>query len=395
MLSYEKRYSLPSKYSSSFPDLVLIQQPPNDSHVSGQCSRRVGIEPVRTKSLSSTRTARTTTTTPSSMDPPKLKSSLSGSNLMDSSKSRRRTTSASASAGTGIKRNVSFGTLNIREYERTLGDHPDVTSGPPLALGWEYREVATGIQLVEYEDFFAQQQQQHLEQQMQHNLQVSQVIKGEIPPPPAVPQVPRRRSFQELRMPASQRRSILFQECGVSRAELQDAMREITKIKNSRLQSRAMPANARAASEVLESAVRKFKRLTFRKISSQAEQTKLWKKAKEWALERAAMAEGEKASSSACGSDETSSELLMMKTCDSMLSLAIGMDGLDLQTKQDDPHREEEKEDRVVQVVVGRHQQTPHEDATHSRSSSSTSESTAPGMMGDGSDQDGDGGIEF
>lgn len=40
----------------------------------------------------------------------------------------------------GVK-SVGFGTVNIREYERTVGDNPAVSSGSPISLGWAYNEV--------------------------------------------------------------------------------------------------------------------------------------------------------------------------------------------------------------------------------------------------------------
>ena len=36
------------------------------------------------------------------------------------------------------RKRVEFGTIEIREYARIVGDHPDVKVGPPIALGWEH-----------------------------------------------------------------------------------------------------------------------------------------------------------------------------------------------------------------------------------------------------------------
>jgi hypothetical protein len=39
-----------------------------------------------------------------------------------------------------MKRTVSFGTLRTREYNVALSDHPSCSCGPPIQLGWEFRE---------------------------------------------------------------------------------------------------------------------------------------------------------------------------------------------------------------------------------------------------------------
>ena len=48
------------------------------------------------------------------------------------------------------KRRVNFDAIMIREYDRTLGDNPATTHGPPLTLDWEYEDVAS-IKVDEYE----------------------------------------------------------------------------------------------------------------------------------------------------------------------------------------------------------------------------------------------------
>jgi hypothetical protein len=36
--------------------------------------------------------------------------------------------------------NVSFGQLQVRSYDQTVGDNPSVSYGPPISLDWEYEE---------------------------------------------------------------------------------------------------------------------------------------------------------------------------------------------------------------------------------------------------------------
>jgi hypothetical protein len=33
---------------------------------------------------------------------------------------------------------VTFGMIEIREYNRIVGDHPDVKVGPPISIGWDF-----------------------------------------------------------------------------------------------------------------------------------------------------------------------------------------------------------------------------------------------------------------
>ncbi|KAL9188075.1 hypothetical protein ACHAXT_006453 [Thalassiosira profunda] len=37
-----------------------------------------------------------------------------------------------------MRRNVSFHSVDVREYDRTVGDNPSCRSGPPLSLDWSY-----------------------------------------------------------------------------------------------------------------------------------------------------------------------------------------------------------------------------------------------------------------
>ena len=38
------------------------------------------------------------------------------------------------------KRSVRFGTIQVREFNRIVGDHPDVKVGPPISIGWDFVE---------------------------------------------------------------------------------------------------------------------------------------------------------------------------------------------------------------------------------------------------------------
>jgi hypothetical protein len=53
--------------------------------------------------------------------------------------------STMTSESTSSKSKVSFTTIEIREYERVVGDHPETKVGPPMAIGWAFveKEITT------------------------------------------------------------------------------------------------------------------------------------------------------------------------------------------------------------------------------------------------------------
>jgi hypothetical protein len=137
-----------------------------------------------------------------------------------------------------MKRNVSFHKIEIREYQRTLGDNPSVSSGPPMALDWKYNPH-------------------------HHVLDVDDYEKNKTS-----------RSKIELVMPKSIREDILKQDWDVSRSEMQAMAKEINITKRGR---RATAMNSDAAekrTEVIRSASRKVKRIF--SLSKKKEEEKLW-----------------------------------------------------------------------------------------------------------------------
>jgi hypothetical protein len=51
---------------------------------------------------------------------------------------------------TNNKRAVSFGLIQIREYNRVVGDNPNVRVGPPMSIGWGFVEKQS-LQIDVYE----------------------------------------------------------------------------------------------------------------------------------------------------------------------------------------------------------------------------------------------------
>lgn len=103
------------------------------------------------------------------------------------------------SSSGSLKRNVSFSKMEIREYSIALSDHPSCSYGPPIQLGWDYRD-REAVDVEEYETTRSP-----------------------------------RRSMHQLLLSYNVRRYLLLKRAGYSKSELQSAMQEVDRVKRERL----------------------------------------------------------------------------------------------------------------------------------------------------------------
>lgn len=124
-------------------------------------------------------------------------------------------------------RRVSFSAIQVREYERIVGDHPDTRIGVPLTLGWGYIE---------------------------HNTLPIDTYESE------------RTSKGTLRMSSITRKNILHNVFGVPEEELRAAEKEVQKIKKSRERtSKQSDLGAKS-----ESALKGFRRRVKKVLNAEA-----------------------------------------------------------------------------------------------------------------------------
>jgi hypothetical protein len=129
-------------------------------------------------------------------------SASSSSSASIATKSALKTSSSSRS----LNRNVSFTNLSIREYNVELGDNPSCSCGVPISLGWDYEEQeALPLDSVEDPDTTAMGSYSSR----------------------------RRRKTHELILSYNDRRRLL-KSAGYSKAELQECLQTVQKVKHER-----------------------------------------------------------------------------------------------------------------------------------------------------------------
>lgn len=129
---------------------------------------------------------------------------------------------------TKTRHSVTFANVHVREYDRTIGDHPDCRVGPPLTIAWDYEEQEVA-DIDEYES--------------------SRITKHN----------------RKIRLTSSERRKILHDEFGISDEEIHDCTQEAQRVKNNRLKTQKEGKRASAkVGNFVDSAKRKLRR-TFSK----------------------------------------------------------------------------------------------------------------------------------
>jgi len=139
----------------------------------------------------------------------------------------------SAKSKTSLKKSVSFHQVEVREYARTIGDHPDVFLGPPVTIDWESHH-RTSRDIDEYES-----------------------NRGE-----------RKNSIQMRMHPNTRKRMML--SAGVSKEDIKAATKAANKAQTQRKNTVAfleVPIVG-VVEEITQSACRKFKRRSWRSQGS-------------------------------------------------------------------------------------------------------------------------------
>jgi len=123
-------------------------------------------------------------------------------------------------------RNVSFSSLEIKEFNMTLGNHPSATSGPPVMIDWDSELNKRVVNLDEYEQMRSP-----------------------------------RRQRRQLKLSYRDRKGILEEQRGFSTEEVNEAWAEALKIRQQRHETLRRGMVLMTLDDVVESAQRKYRRI--------------------------------------------------------------------------------------------------------------------------------------
>lgn len=186
-----------------------------------------------------------------------IKSIMVARTLQESLHGPRRYTSPSSMSKsqhgqTALRRaTITFDQVNIREYERVLGDNPSVTSGPPLSIGWRYSPSTLKMSIDDYEE-----------------------NKGSP------------RSSSEYLVPKSVRVATLKEHADIPHREMVNVVRAIQKTKSQRRKT-VVNLSMASSEELVEGAKIKVKSILRPSTSYSLCEAKLWDEAHARATEKA------------------------------------------------------------------------------------------------------------
>jgi len=126
------------------------------------------------------------------------------------------------------KKSVTFASVRVREYNRIIGDHPDVKVGPPISIGWEYEEKP------------------------EQCLEEFEASKPE--------------TKRYLRLSSITRKNMLLNVYGFTEEEIRSSEKEVQKIRRKREQSISQGKTGAIVESAMQSARRRLRR-TFSKDS--------------------------------------------------------------------------------------------------------------------------------
>jgi hypothetical protein len=126
---------------------------------------------------------------------------------------------------------VSFGNIQVREYERIVGDHPDTRVGVPLTIGWAFIERPL-VSIEQYEG--------------------NRIRKG------------------NLRLTSITRKNLLHNVFGIPEEEIRNAEKEIQKIKKQRSTSSKQTLAVAQTETALRGISRKIRRGSWKVLKGMA-----------------------------------------------------------------------------------------------------------------------------
>ena len=154
--------------------------------------------------------------------------------------------------GGGKKGGLRFGSVHVREYNRTVGDHPDASDdGPPLTIDWEYVQLERQS-VKQYERMKRKRRQRRLERRDAKLRLENQWDRAK----KRLPNI----EFSVPRIKGVVRREILHLDFDVPFQELVQAEVEAKRIRRQREESNAQSPFSERTEELFQSASRKVRR---------------------------------------------------------------------------------------------------------------------------------------